>query len=324
MSYVSEAFEKQQETFKFLQRIYQDTGSLRPTMTRTPVLVAERNQWLTDLYCLKRAIPFYWNRRTTELVSQAKDVFNLDEILVTRHLPYCDCGWMYFADVPPFSIRMPETKKLNPVRAITWYVFAYKQIGPLEVEMTSDPEAPLKNPFLGLTAWTSSTEKDGFKELMPTLWACTDVGQKLSSQIEGDRLNFTGTYDSTTDQEIAWMKQFFAAASVFLRQEFITLTPASVERHARKRLERAGVVTFPPIQVVQLRKTHPRRPYETPEQYEARSLEHDFQWTVRGHVRQQWYPSLQEHLPIYIHPHIKGPEGKPLKPRAEKIFAVVR
>jgi hypothetical protein len=36
------------------------------------------------------------------------------------------------------------------------------------------------------------------------------------------------------------------------------------------------------------------------------------QWIVRGHWRQQWYPGKQTHRPVWIAPHIKGPEGAPL------------
>jgi hypothetical protein len=35
-------------------------------------------------------------------------------------------------------------------------------------------------------------------------------------------------------------------------------------------------------------------------------------WVVRGHWRNHWYPSRQAHRPIYVHPHIKGPDGAPL------------
>jgi hypothetical protein len=35
-------------------------------------------------------------------------------------------------------------------------------------------------------------------------------------------------------------------------------------------------------------------------------------WTVRGHWRRQWYPNRGEHRPVWINPHIKGPDGAPL------------
>ncbi len=38
----------------------------------------------------------------------------------------------------------------------------------------------------------------------------------------------------------------------------------------------------------------------------------------KGHKPDQWYPSIQDHRQIWIHPYVKGPEGAPfvVKPRA--------
>ena len=43
-------------------------------------------------------------------------------------------------------------------------------------------------------------------------------------------------------------------------------------------------------------------------------------WIVRGHLRAQWYPSLQAHRVIYVPPHVKGPEDKPLKTRVSRVI----
>jgi hypothetical protein len=56
---------------------------------------------------------------------------------------------------------------------------------------------------------------------------------------------------------------------------------------------------------------HPRRGRTG----ETEVLERDFRWTVRGHWRRQWYPSTEEHRPVWIEPHESGPTGKPLRQR---------
>lgn len=315
MSYVSEALEKQVETCKRLWEVYDGTGGMEPkflnALNHSRVSSSERLQWLTDLNALTRATPYYWSGKTTELVRQSREAFNLDEIVVTRHLAHCDIGWMWFPDVPPFYIQMPDMEMQSPVKAITWYNFGH-------LPQTSDKVRP----FLGLTAWC---EGPYTHNLMPTLWACMDIGQPLSSQIEDSRLHFHGTYDDKTDGEIRAMKQFFVASQTFVRQKFFSLAEAPLERAARKRLERTGAkATFleRQIQVVQLRKTvqsphHPSiEPREAPEWKE--------QWWVGQHTRQQWYPSLQEHLPVIILPYIKGPEGLPLKARTTPLYSVTR
>ncbi|TXH58329.1 MAG: hypothetical protein E6Q97_02475, partial [Desulfurellales bacterium] len=45
-----------------------------------------------------------------------------------------------------------------------------------------------------------------------------------------------------------------------------------------------------------------------------------YQWLVNGHWRAQWYPKSQEHRTIWIMPHMKGPEDKPVKPATERVF----
>lgn len=46
---------------------------------------------------------------------------------------------------------------------------------------------------------------------------------------------------------------------------------------------------------------------------EGSSREYHHRWFVRGHWRRQRYASRNGHIPIWISPHIKGPEGAPLR-----------
>jgi hypothetical protein len=55
--------------------------------------------------------------------------------------------------------------------------------------------------------------------------------------------------------------------------------------------------------------------------YNSTEREWAYRWHVTGHIRAQWYPSLQAHKLIWIAPYIKGPEGMPLK---ETIYDVAR
>ena len=43
-------------------------------------------------------------------------------------------------------------------------------------------------------------------------------------------------------------------------------------------------------------------------------------WITRGHWRQQWYPSREVHRPVWIAPHVKGPEDAPMI-GGEKVYA---
>ena len=44
----------------------------------------------------------------------------------------------------------------------------------------------------------------------------------------------------------------------------------------------------------------------------GKSIEYAHQWIVRGHFRNQFYPSEKTNRLIWIDPYKKGPEGAPL------------
>lgn len=50
---------------------------------------------------------------------------------------------------------------------------------------------------------------------------------------------------------------------------------------------------------------------------------YQYRWLVRGHWRNAWYPSRQDHRPVWISPHWKGPDGAPILD-PEKLVNVLR
>jgi hypothetical protein len=49
-----------------------------------------------------------------------------------------------------------------------------------------------------------------------------------------------------------------------------------------------------------------------------------WQWTVRGHWRNQFHPSTGLHSPTFIEAYLKGPESAPLKPDTLSMFVAKR
>lgn len=49
-------------------------------------------------------------------------------------------------------------------------------------------------------------------------------------------------------------------------------------------------------------------------------------WLVRGHLRNQWYPSMSSHKLIWVPPYVKGPDGAPMRAatHTETVGHVVR
>ena len=102
------------------------------------------------------------------------------------------------------------------------------------------------------------------------------------------------------------------ASWLLMQQPLALSSEVEPDRRAQKRLRRAGYEPKP-VRVIEL-----RRPVHGGSGDGSREFHH--QWIVRGHWRQQWYPAREVHRPVWIAPHIKGPEGAPLL-GGEKVYA---
>lgn len=109
----------------------------------------------------------------------------------------------------------------------------------------------------------------------------------------------------------------FTCGSLWLQQKIVITSYGKLDRHAERRLARAGIE--PTVYVVQLRS---KSYVKTTADDEKHHVDWAWQWAVRGHWRDQ--PTKEGYKLIWIHPFIKGPEDKPLKPTAARVFAVTR
>jgi len=117
-------------------------------------------------------------------------------------------------------------------------------------------------------------------------------------------------YESITESDVL---PLLLSAWLLMRQPLASVSEVEVDRAARKRLRRAGQEPKP-VRVVEL-----RRPKSSGEHGDG-NRDYQHQWIVRGHWRQQWHPKREVHRPVWIAPHIKGPEGAPLI-GGEKVYA---
>jgi hypothetical protein len=95
------------------------------------------------------------------------------------------------------------------------------------------------------------------------------------------------------------------AAWLLMQQPLAEIEDIEPDRATRKRLRRFGQEPAP-VLLIGL-----RRPKSAADRGDG-AREYQHQWIVRGHWRQQWYPKRQVHRPVWIAPHIKGPEGAPM------------
>lgn len=115
--------------------------------------------------------------------------------------------------------------------------------------------------------------------------------------------------------EIRWV---YTAMYLMARRLAITVQHAT-DRATQRRAQRGGQEAPPFIRVITLRRLEAAREREAPN-----VVDWQWQWEVRGHWRNQFFPSEGLHKPVFIEAFIKGPSDKPLKPGVLKLFAAER
>lgn len=107
------------------------------------------------------------------------------------------------------------------------------------------------------------------------------------------------------------------ATWLLMQQEGLTATTTErPPRAAQRRLDERHEDLMR-VRVIRLRRAHG----VTRQITESREYRH--RWIVRGHWRQQWYAHRQVHRPVWISPHMKGPDNAPLI-GGEKVYAWVK
>lgn len=111
---------------------------------------------------------------------------------------------------------------------------------------------------------------------------------------------------------------YVGASIALVRQQIISIPQERAERGTRKRLP-DDWGHEPLIRVVQLRRVSARGGAGSAD------VAWSYRWVVSGHWRQQVCgPGRSERRPTYVLPYLKGPESKPLKVDAGRVFEVVR
>lgn len=115
--------------------------------------------------------------------------------------------------------------------------------------------------------------------------------------------------------ERALLVSWLLMGQTLVREEEVSASKAAARRVARIDPGLLGAVRY--VQLRHRSAVPGQRGGEGP----VRSRQS--RWIVSGHWRQQWYPSRQDHRPIWIDSHFKGPDGAPvLDP--EKLVKVLR
>jgi hypothetical protein len=127
---------------------------------------------------------------------------------------------------------------------------------------------------------------------------------EMASQIRGDHKGGWGAIVRTV-----WL---------LMNQAVTSSDTVAADRASTRRIERAGEIAKT-VRVITLR----HHSAVDPNADDSAGREYRHRWIVRGHWRNQWYPTQDRHVPIWIAPHVKGPETAPLL-MGEKVYAWTR
>jgi hypothetical protein len=106
------------------------------------------------------------------------------------------------------------------------------------------------------------------------------------------------------------LERTILATWLLMGQTLVRSEPFTAPRAARRRIARTDPHLDPTVRYIDLRRT--RAEPDRSDEQRTGTREYRHRWVVRGHWRNQWYPSRNDHRPIWIDPHFAGPEDKPL------------
>lgn len=110
------------------------------------------------------------------------------------------------------------------------------------------------------------------------------------------------------DPQAGWLT-FWRVTQALMAETIVTSERRKAARPVRREAQRLGY-DFGAPRVIELRR--PRQHEADPEGERVRDVNWTHRWIVRGHWRQQWYPSLKGHRQRWIGAYEKGPDNLPL------------
>lgn len=208
------------------------------------------------------------------------------------------------------------------VRAIGWRPIPAGT--PLNNRLDGNKIAPA-----GYTQFLTFQDFDLFKPGTPGFGCWSYFGMRGGERVQ-DRINeferlcevdHHGEYtqDSSENRNKLHEIRWIYSALHLMSQRFAMTVEHKPDRAARRRGEREGRKTPPWIRVITLRRMEEARKRDGHKDVNWR-----WSWSVRGHWRNQWYPSKGIHAPCFIESYCKGPAHLPLKDGSTKLFAAVR
>jgi hypothetical protein len=255
----------------------------------TPISARSLQQHITDIF--SRADTYYISEEIADVLVGGFDTLPSTPLGEVR--PNSRYGWAFFQR--PIACPFPtQFDHMWEIKGLAWGPFGRgNSAGGLNLGVFVRSPQSSHLPCSGMTSWPWES---GWESL----------GEEIAQ-------------DGVADRELAdWIRKLAFAFFAFIRQECVSIQTTPASRPIRRHLPKAYTAE-PVIKIIQLRRRSPATTSGTAEQ-----RDYSCRWLVRGHWRNQFYPSSQSHRPRFIPAYVKGPDDKPLKATKSAIFAVVR
>jgi hypothetical protein len=254
----------------------------------TPISARSLQQHIADIF--SRADTYYISEEIADVLVGGFDTLPNTPLGEVR--PNSLYGWAFFQRpiVCPFPTPFDT---MWEIKGLAWGPVGLDSVGGLNLGIFVRSPQSSHLPCSGMTSWPWESGWDRIRE------------EKAQAGV--------------ADRELmVWLRKLVFSFFAFIRQECVSIQTMPASRPIRRHLPKAYTAE-PVIKVIQLRRRSPATTSGTAEQ-----RDYSCRWLVRGHWRNQFYPSSKSHRPRFIPAYVKGPDDKPLKSTKSSIFAVVR
>ncbi|MFH8295053.1 hypothetical protein [Streptomyces sp. NPDC018059] len=267
---------------------------------------------------LRAAELFFVTSDMTALAHHAAQ--SLTDYEIRPHDLPAPVGMLVFED-PPMRF---EAAGNQPVRLVTWGPW----LGHLAIDYWSGTREYLDQVDAALPEYLAGTDPAENEAWLRAKFAHVRPGEMArihpahgftylrTTLIEAGPADLSGTDPGDVD-----LLRLIRATWLLMGQSLATSERATADRASRRRIQRLDRDYGTEVRIIRLRRARTASgaaPAETPG-----TREYQHRWVVRGHWRDQPYPSLGITRPLWISPYIAGPDGLPLI-GGEKVFALAR
>jgi hypothetical protein len=242
--------------------------------------------------------PLYVTPEMHHLVLAAMETFNAREPMIEEDVLF-PAGFAYLPE--PFA-GQDVFGNIAVFRCLGWRLIS------TDIELV-DSDGNIEKGFhrcLKIMLWSDIDDVDDYTEEwmkgVPGEWGWGVLHATVLPLRIAHDLNHTR---GEGDQDANWVS-YLRVLHRLMSERIVTSSRYRPSRPARRESLRKGMPEVKDVVVVELRRVSVKHDEEPGEAH------YSHRFMVRGHWRNQWYPSLNAHRQRWISPYVKGPEDEEL------------